>query len=387
MIFRFLVAAAVSFLLTTLGHYYLYVRIVEPLAKHSTAVWTGVFVFLWALTFFGFAVARAVPVILRRYVELVMFVWMGTAYIFLLFAILTSPVSLAFHVFDVSETWLALGLLVVSSVLVIWSLFKTLRPETIVAKDIPVRGDLPEQLSNMRCVVLSDVHVAGLVGRRRMTRLARRVNELKPDIVFVTGDLVDGTVAQLKNEVKPLGNIKPPLGVYYVTGNHEYYCNPSKWKAYCAEVLGWNVLSNSNAQIQYQGVDVNILGIEDRSSLHSKNGKRLPDVRIENAKKGVSEARQRSALNILLAHQPKDTRVLKKAPFVDVQISGHTHGGQFWPLKLLVLSDQKYNKGLYTLPNGARLYVTEGTGFWGPPMRLGTSCEISLLRFVPTQGA
>lgn len=381
MILRFLAAAAVSFLLSALGHYYLYVRLIEPLSSREDSFWPSLFLGLWALTFFGFAIARAVPVAVRRMVELAMFTWMGTAYLFLLLCVLTSPVSLLFHFLGREEEWLSVAILGVGGVLTLLSLWQALSKETVLPCVIPVRDDLPEDIESLRVVVLSDIHVAGLVGKRRMRRLVKRVNTLAPDVIFVTGDLVDGTVRQLRHEVMPLRDLSARYGVHYVTGNHEYYCNVARWRTFCAEELGWSVLSNSSASFQHGQARVNLFGIEDRSSLHAKHGLRKQDSRLKEAAATKPEEERAGAFNVLLAHQPKDARLVRSFPWLDLQVSGHTHGGQLWPLKIFVVSDQRYNTGLYALETGTQLYVNQGTGFWGPPMRLGTQCEISLLTF------
>ena len=381
MLFRLIVAASISFLITVLGHYYLYLRLVEPLALQSDGLWKLIFFILWLMTFFGFPLARMVPILVRRGIEFFMFTWVGTAYHFLILCILTSPISLLLHFSGASEKYLSISLICLGSVGVLYSLFTAMSGETVVRKAIPIRNELPDSLQDLKVVVLSDIHVAGLIGRKRMRRLKDKVNALQPDLVFVTGDLVDGTVRQLKNDVLPLKEISAPLGVFYVTGNHEYYCNAPKWREYCEKELGWNVLSNRTVSVAHKGSRLNIIGIEDRSSLHLKGGKRLSDHRIESAVQEISLVERQQGLNILLAHQPKDTHQTKLFPWIDIQISGHTHGGQLWPLQVFVYSDQKYNVGLYKLETGTQLYVTEGTGFWGPPMRLGTKCEISLLTF------
>jgi predicted MPP superfamily phosphohydrolase len=252
---------------------------------------------------------------------------------------------------------------------------------------IPVQKDLPPELEKLSAVVLSDVHVAGLVGARRMKRLTRRVNSLMPDFIFVTGDLVDGSVRQLRNDVLPLRELKARCGIFYVTGNHEFYSHPKQWREFCQNELGWNVLSNDAKAVNVDGHRVNIIGIEDRSWLRQNNGLIRKDTRLDEAVQRVQSADVGSALNILLAHQPKDAVRVEQYPWIDVQISGHTHGGQFWPLHFFVYRDQTYNTGLYTIKNTkTKLYVSEGTGFWGPPMRLGTHCEISVLRFVGRKG-
>lgn len=385
---RFLAATLVGFLLTSLGHYYLYLRLVQPLSAHTDPLVVTVFVGLWALSFFGFPIARAVPVALRRFVELLMFVWMGTAYVFLLLCLLTSPVSLALRALEMPEEQLAWGVLSGGALLTIWALFAALRSETVRECSIPIRAELPLALEGLRVVVVSDIHVSGLIGRRRMRRLARAVNALKPDLIFATGDLVDGTVRQLRHEIAPLSELHATHGVFYVTGNHEYYCNPQKWRQHFAEEFGWTVLSNENCSLDFQGARINLVGLEDRSWL-SQNRASLggADIRMELATRALDLSSTPNALNLLLAHQPKDTRLLPHVPWIDLQISGHTHGGQVWPLYLFVHSDQKYNKGLYQVeggPKGQMIYVNQGTGFWGPPIRLGTHCEISLLTFKRT---
>jgi uncharacterized protein len=301
-----------------------------------------------------------------------------------LLCVLTSPVSLTLQFLGHSEKILSICLLILSTLVVLWSLLRALGSATVVETVIEVRKELfsvHKELENLRVVLISDVHVAGLIGKRRMKKLAADVNALEPHLVFVIGDLVDGSVRQLKKEVLPLKAITASHGVHYVTGNHEYYCNAQQWREYCKSVLGWNVLSNEHSVVTVGHAQINIIGIEDRMSLQQRNGKRAADHRLVKAVEGLSESHRAAGLNILLAHQPKDTASLVHAPWIDLQVSGHTHGGQLWPLKIFVYKDQKFNIGKYTLENGTQLYVSQGTGFWGPPMRLGTQCEISLLKF------
>ncbi|MEY3903557.1 MAG: hypothetical protein RL189_2863, partial [Pseudomonadota bacterium] len=298
----------------------------------------------------------------------------------------TLPVSVALKLVGQAEAHLAFFVWGVTTVLAWRSISKIIRPEKLRYQVIPVGKKLHPELEKLTAVVLSDVHVAGLVGAGRMRRLTQTVNSLMPDFIFVTGDLVDGSVRQLRNDVLPLKELRARLGVFYVTGNHEFYSNPKQWREFCANELGWTVLSNSAKQIDVHGHRVNVIGIEDRSWLRQSNGLTRKDTRLQEAVSRIAEGEVGDSLNILLAHQPKDAPVVEKFPWIDVQISGHTHGGQFWPLHFFVYRDQKYNTGLYTIKNTkTRLYVSEGTGFWGPPMRLGTNCEISVLRFVGSE--
>lgn len=384
MVVRLFFAIVVWLGITSLVHFYLFQRVVEPLlSPHQTSAAMTAAVALWAMTVIGFPIARAVPRGLRSLLEMFMFTWMGFAYLLVLVCTLTLPVSVGLKLFGQVESYLAVFVWGVTSVLAWRGIAKILRPEKIRYQVIPVQKQIAPELEKLNAVVLSDVHVAGLVGARRMRRLTRTVNGLMPDFIFVTGDLVDGSVRQLKDDVMPLRDLKARFGVYYVTGNHEFYSNPKQWREFCAKQLGWTVLSNSACQVEVDGQYVNIIGIEDRSWLRQANGLVRQDDRLERAVRGLPQDSIPGALNILLAHQPKDAPAVEKFPWIDVQVSGHTHGGQFWPLHFFVYRDQTYNTGLYTIKNtNTKLYVSEGTGFWGPPMRLGTNCEISVLRFV-----
>lgn len=384
MFFRLILAVLVFLAITSLVHLYIFQRLVDPLiAPVDRNVGIAAVGALWMMTIVGFPLARAVPRSLRSLLEVVMFTWMGFAYLLMLVCVATLPVSAVLNLMGRSEGVLAVFVLGVSSVLAWRSIAKVLRPEKLCYQVIPVDKYVSKELENLTAVVLSDVHVAGLVGGERMKRLAKKVNELKPDLIFVTGDLVDGSVKQLRNAVLPLAEIRATHGVYYVTGNHEFYSNPKQWRDFCAKELGWNVLSNGAHQIEIGEHLINVFGIEDRSWLRQPNGLIRKDTRLEQAAANISQDDRKRGLNILLAHQPKDARCVEDFPWMDVQVSGHTHGGQFWPLHFFVYRDQTYNTGLYTIKRTrTRLYVSEGTGFWGPPMRLGTSCEISILRFV-----
>jgi hypothetical protein len=386
MFVRLILAILVWLCITSVVHVYLFQRILDPLLSTAQQNWgMGMMVALWSATVFGFPLARAVPRRMRSLLESFMFTWMGFAYLLILVCLATLPFSVGLRFFGQTETHLAVFVLGITSVLAWRAVAKILRPEILRYQVIPVNKTLSPEFEKLTAVVLSDVHVAGLVGAQRMRRLTSTVNSLMPDFIFVTGDLVDGTVRQLRNDVLPLANLRARYGVFYVTGNHEFYSNPKQWREFCARELGWTVLSNATSTVEVEGKHVNIIGIEDRSWLRQANGLSRKDTRLQDAVRpvNVSDASASESLNILLAHQPKDAPVVEAHPWIDVQISGHTHGGQFWPLHFFVYRDQTYNTGLYTIKNTrTRLYVSEGTGFWGPPMRLGTNCEISVLRFV-----
>lgn len=401
MIMRLVAVSLVAFVITALGHYYIFLRLIMPLPVTYHASGAALIFALWGLLFFGFPVARAVPYRVRQTVEFAMYCWMGSAYFLILLCLLTGPLNLYFEFFDKahSQMVLAVGVLMTSVLLIAFSVYNALKPETVIQTVIPIRDNLPKSLESLKIVLLSDIHVAGLIGRRRMKRLARKVMEQKPDLIFIGGDLVDGSVRQLRSAIAPLRELNARLGIYYVTGNHEYYCNPKRWKQFVSTEFGWKVLENAHAAIQVdEQTTINVFGIEDRQSLRTHKAEhdgtfddadaerkttnvRKVDRRLAIATKQFDRAGSREQLNILLAHQPKDAYLLEDNPFIDLQLSGHTHGGQFWPLHVFVTSDQTYVKGLNKTGTSQHIYVSQGSGFWGPPMRFGTQCEISLLSF------
>ena len=223
---------------------------------------------------------------------------------------------------------------------------------------------LPRALDGTTIVQLTDIHVGPTVGREFIEELVARTNALNPDVIAITGDLVDGSVEQLRDQVAPLRELKAKHGVYFVTGNHEYYSGVDEWLDELRR-LGIVVLRNERVSLA-EGLD--LAGIDDHSSSQMAHG-HGPD--LERALDG----RDRSHAVVLLAHQPR--AVLEASRLgVDVQLSGHTHGGQIWPWNYLVRLQQPYVAGLVK-HGDTHLYVSSGTGYWGPPMRLGTTPEIT----------
>ena len=384
---RFLIATTAALLITALGHLCIYDMLMLPLSQDYHMLSMSLAIFLWSLTFFGFPLARIVPGFFRRYVEMPMFIWMGSAYILVLLCILTIPLHLAVRVLNVAhaETYLAMCLVGLGAVLILSALRNANSTEDIIETAVTLAKPLSPELEGLKIVLLSDIHVSGLIGKRRMEKLTQKVNALHPDLVLVLGDLVDGTVRQLRKHVLPLKHLKATHGVYYVTGNHEYYCGAERWRRFATEELNWKVLSNAHDIVTLSSPSpasppsqLVLVGIEDRSWLHQNRKKQ--DDRLALALQGLDTAVLSRSPTLLLAHQPKDAFNMAHNAHLDLQVSGHTHGGQLWPLKIFVYRDQKYNTGLYQLSASQRLYVSQGTGFWGPPMRLGTRCEISLLR-------
>ncbi|MES2614214.1 MAG: metallophosphoesterase [Bdellovibrionota bacterium] len=389
MIIKFFIALIFALCFMILGHYYIYHRIFEPFIGANNAFWMSGFLLLCGMFFLGFFVIRILPQILKKIIEPIMFTWMGSLFIFLILCVLSFPIQMYFSYFGYSQKILSASLTVFGFCVIGYSIFQAFRKPAIISTFVPMPNTIPNEIENLVAVVLSDIHVSGLIGRRKMQRLVDMVNKLNPDVIFITGDLMDGSLKQLKKEIEPLKDLKAKEKIIYITGNHEYYSGPLVWKNHFKNYFNWLVLSNSSEILTFKGVTLNILGIEDKHWLNYEKIPRHQDKRINKSIDHLHESREKidnvppieNCVNILLAHQPKDARYLKPYPWINLQISGHTHGGQIWPIKYLVKKDQKYNVGLYKIQNNQYIYVNQGTGFWGPPMRLGTRCEITLMRF------
>jgi len=246
------------------------------------------------------------------------------------------------------------------------------RPQ-IVEVDIPVTG-LPEALHGFSIAQISDVHVGPTIRRGFVARIVALVNGLQADLIAVTGDLVDGSVQQLSLHTAPLAGLAARHGVYFVTGNHEYYSGERAWTAEIRR-LGLRVLKNEHVVLSHNGASLVLAGVTDLSAHH-----------FDAAQHSDPEAALRGSpadagAKILLAHQPNSAAGAADAGF-DVQISGHTHGGQFWPWNLFVRFFQPFTGGLYKLKN-LSVYVSRGTGYWGPPNRFGVPSEITRIRLIP----
>ncbi|MCF6244104.1 MAG: metallophosphoesterase [Sulfurovum sp.] len=216
-------------------------------------------------------------------------------------------------------------------------------------------------------VQISDLHIGGLIDKAFVKASVKKINALKPDIVCLTGDMIDTSLESIKEIILELNNIESKHGIYYILGNHEYFHNPEKIIDFVKQTK-LTLLLNENIQID--ALNVNIVGVTDR--IGYRLDKLQPD--IHKAFKGCNTQYK----TIFLAHQPKFIEELAYYT-PELILSGHTHGGQVWPFEYLVRLQQPYVKGLHSLPNGSHIYVNSGIGFWGPPMRLGSQAEITYI--------
>jgi predicted MPP superfamily phosphohydrolase len=243
----------------------------------------------------------------------------------------------------------------------------------IVDIKIPV-VDLPRALHGFSIAQISDVHVGPTIKRGFVEGIVRLVNDLKVDLIAVTGDLVDGSVQQLSAHTAPLAGLTARHGAYFVTGNHEYYSGERAWTEEIRR-LGLRVLKNEHVVLKHDGASLVLAGVTDFSAHHFDPAQR------SDPQAALRGAPVDAGAKVLLAHQPSSAMAAAEAGF-DVQISGHTHGGQFWPWNLFIHFFQPFSSGLHRLKN-LRIYVSRGTGYWGPPNRFGVPSEITRIRLVP----
>ncbi len=232
---------------------------------------------------------------------------------------------------------------------------------------------LPEKLDGTTIVQLSDVHIGPTIRREFVERIVEQTNGLRPHLIAITGDLVDGSVETLRQDVEPLKNLRSRYGAYFVTGNHEYYSGAGSW---CDELdrMGIRVLRNERVEVGDNDASFDLAGVHDYAGARRGHG---PD--LAKALEGRDPEREL----VLLAHQPKALDEAVRHG-VGLQLSGHTHGGQIWPWNYLVKLSQPLVAGLKKFER-TWLYVNSGTGYWGPPMRLGAPAEIAHVTLVSAQ--
>lgn len=259
------------------------------------------------------------------------------------------------------------------------------RTPAVVRVDVPIKG-LPSALHGFTLAQISDIHVGPTIKHAYLQRIVRQVNTLGADVVAITGDLVDGSVAALAAHVAPLAQLQSRHGTFFVTGNHEYYSGAHGWIAELRR-LGLTVLVNEHVVLHHGHAlhgdaqdDSQIMaslvlaGVTDFSAHHFDPTHRSdPHAAIDGAPPAA-------LVRVLLAHQPRSAHAAASAGF-DLQLSGHTHGGQFWPWNLFVPMQQPFTAGLAKLQN-LWVYTSRGTGYWGPPKRFGAPSEITAVRLV-----
>jgi uncharacterized protein len=389
---RFFVFIAVALGLLGGIHYYLWTRLVrDPRWK---APWGSVGGTLLALLFLSVPVSLILGRghgDLRHGLAWTGYVWLGVMFLLLAVSVSTDLVRLAAAIgrrvaavppFDPQRRTLlarltaaATGLL--GGGLAAAAIYSARKP--VEVRRVRVALDrLPPEQDGFRIVQLTDVHVGPTIGRAFVEQIVASANALEPDLIAITGDLVDGGVPELASAIEPLGELRARHGVYFVTGNHEYFSGADPWLNELNR-LGIRVLRNERVPIGNAEAGFDLAGVDDRSAV--RYGGLAPAAALTRALADRDPQREL----VLLAHQPRT--LLDAEPFdVGLQISGHTHGGQVWPFNFVVQLQQPFVAGLHRRGR-SQIYVSRGTGYWGPPMRLGAPAEITEIRLECARGA
>ena len=260
------------------------------------------------------------------------------------------------------------GVIGAAALLTSYGIYEARRNPILEKINVPLPS-MNKDSSEFKIAQFSDIHAGYTIRRGFIKSAVEQLNNLGADAIVFTGDMVDGNVNNLREDVEPLKDLYAPHGVYFVTGNHEYYSGVEAWIDEM-DRLGFTVLLNDHKIITYNNTKIKIAGVTDyRADTIIPGHKSDPKKAIGN--------RSGADINILLAHQPKSIYEASEAGF-DVQISGHTHGGQYLPWSFLVTLDQPFVKGLHKYKD-TWIYVNRGTGYWGPPVRIGIPSEVTLI--------
>ena len=358
--------------LVALLHLYIGVRLLAPLPPAAQGAGAVALVALFALLPRGWSVrGRSRWSVLLPWVALGAFSW-------LLVLTLARELSLAVSwlAFDAAThaAWLrdsAAGVLLATPLITAVGYFMARRVAPVRRIEVPLPGLAPA-LEGFTIAQISDVHVGPTIKRDFVEAIVERVNALQADLVAITGDLVDGSVRELSSHTEPLGQLASRHGTYVVTGNHEYYSGAHSWIREL-ERLGARVLLNEHVVLERDGARLAVAGVTDYSAHHFDPRHRSDPHRAIDGAPG-------DAVRILLAHQPRSAHRAAEVGY-HLQLSGHTHGGQFWPWNFFVRLQQPFTAGLNRL-GALWIYINRGTGYWGPPMRFGIPSEITLIRLV-----
>ncbi|PAF44568.1 metallophosphoesterase [Helicobacter sp. 11S02629-2] len=297
----------------------------------------------------------------------------GIMWIFLVASIVCLIVVLiirafSYYYYHSLSPYIAAVLIIIAIIAIIASFYEGYRLPAIRTQTIELSG----LKQNLKVAVIADLHITKLVKPKEVKNIVAEVNSLKPDLVFLVGDIIDTYYVSARNSASELKALNAPLGIYYVLGNHEYHYDIDNIiKAF--QTMNFKVLMNS--EVSLDEVGLNIAGISDMSSARYKIE---PSSNLAPNLTKALEFANPSYPTVLLAHQPKVIQLVGDKK-VDLVVSGHTHGGQIFPFNFLVPLQQPYVRGLHEYEKGKFIYVSVGTGQWGAPMRLFARREITLL--------
>ncbi len=364
---------AVVLALTTGIHYYLWARLVrDPQPPVVVQCLGRAALVLLALSF-------PITMLLLRRVELgplpwIAFSWIGIMFFLLVATAATDVIYFIAHLsgaIDPARRTFFRRVLAGVAATVAFSaagaaVAEALRRTRVVDVTVPLRR-LPKALDGFVIVQMTDVHVGPTIAKPFIDGLVERVNALDADLVAITGDLVDGTVASIGHAVAPLRGLRSRHGTFFVTGNHEYYSGATAWVEALSS-MNMRVLRNERVVIERDGASFDLAGVDDWKAAGLAPGHGAD---LARALDGYDRSREL----VLLAHQPRQAGEAERAG-VGLQLSGHTHGGQLWPFGYVVRLQHRFVAGLERVGDFF-IYVSRGTGYWGPPMRLGSPAEIT----------
>lgn len=381
--------------LTTLLHVYIALRLLPSLGAFPSVAFALVAALVVSaatmpLPFIGLRSKARPPADVWKWIGLISMGWFSSMFVLTAVRDVTLLLTWLLSLTGMAVDWPRLGLwsaLAVPTIATATSLigfFNARRTAGVVRLDVPM-PNLPWSLHGFTIAQLSDIHVGPTIKRGYIQRIVDAVNPLDADVIAITGDLVDGSVPELRDHIAPLGGLRARHGTFVVTGNHEYYAGAHAWIDELRR-LGLRVLLNEHVLLGARNakgaqtdeeVDANLLvlaGVTDFTAIHFDAAHASdPRAALDGAPAGVTT-------RVLLAHQPRSAPAAAEAGF-QLQLSGHTHGGQFFPWNLFVPLQQPFVAGLNRL-DAMWVYVSRGTGYWGPPKRFGAPSEITLLRLV-----
>jgi predicted MPP superfamily phosphohydrolase len=397
-LFALLGFGTVLLLVLALVHAYLWARLVRsttrpgPVRRRLTVV----LAFLALLVAAALLLRHTLPLVVAAPLDWIAYTWLGTAFYLFLVLLVLEPVRLVLRRWSRSpdavsppagqvgpepepvpdparRLFLARSLAGTAGLVALGTAGTGvyLANAAPVVRRVPVTLQrLDPALDGLRIVTFSDGHLSPTYGGRRFERLVEIVNQQRPDVVAIVGDLVDGDVAELAADAAPLADLVSEQGVFFVTGNHEYFVDTTAWLRHLP-TLGVQVLRNERVPIRRGAASFDLAGVDDRTAAESGLAGHGADL------DAALDGRDDAVPVVLLAHQPVQVEQARSAG-VDLQLSGHTHGGQLWPFDYAVRMDQPAVEGL-SRHGDTQLYVTSGAGYWGPPMRIGARPEVTVV--------
>lgn len=338
------------------------------LQSHAALTW-GIGTLLFIIEIAPFLARNYLPQTHLSVLNWVSYIVFGVMSILLIYLLVAEVVQFAVFLFTPADInkWVLIALLGATGATTLYGLYGGLSPPVVKRVDITLPG-LPAAFDGFTIAQISDLHLGETLGAEASRQVVELTNAAKPDLIAMTGDMIDGRADTLAPDVAPLANLRAPQGVYFITGNHEYYRGAAAWVE-AFRKLGARVLINEHVVLRRGNDAIVLAGVTDYATGHM-----LPGHASDPAK--AAQGAPEGLVKILLAHQPASYVEAKKAGYA-LQLSGHTHGGQYFPFTQIIRFFHRYYKGL-NRDGDFQLYINTGTGYWGPPLKM-TPREITLV--------